>query len=345
MSKRNLYSSWLCTFLVLSLMSCVTSDTKSTTEKADFILLTKEAAASVVTTDKKEGFFEKVVPLEMSIQLGQSLEEAPREQTLATYKKKLQEDLVDFTEIERKVVTKIMQQAMKMSRNVKADINLPTLKIIKTTGSYYGAGVFYTRDDAIIIPAPMIPQDSNQDNSGFLSTMLHEIFHIYSRYNTDKRDAMYARLGFERLPNLALSPFLQKRVLYNPDGVDLRYAITVEKDGRAFKAVPVIYSQFKKFNPRQNAFFSYLMFQLFEVKNMDGTWTIINENIGYSIDEIDKFWQQVTENTQYNIHPDELCADNFVLMAKSKQKNSTVLEELSPAGKKLVKDLEAIILE
>lgn len=336
---------WLCTLAVLSLTSCVVSDQKPKEKKADFVLLTSEQAATVVTTDEKEGFFEKVVPLEMSIQLGESLEDAPRAQTLVTYKKMLQEDLVEFTAQERKVVTKILEKAMYMSRQVKADINLPTIKIIKTKGNYYGAGVYYTRDDAIIIPAPMVPQDSNQDNSGFLSTMLHEIFHIYSRYNTDKRDALYARLGFERLPNLELSDFLKTRVLYNPDGVDLRYAITVEKDGRAFKAVPVIYSQFKKFDSRRKEFFSYLMFQLFEVQEIAGKWTIVNENIGYGINEIDKFWQQVTENTQYNIHPDELCADNFVLLAKSKQKNSTVLEELSPAGKQLVKDMEEIIRE
>jgi len=309
-------------------------------------LLSKEAASSVVTTDKKEGYFDKVVKLEMSIQMKKDLSETPRKEALAEYKAYLKEDLMDFSEEEEKIVKKIFDEALALCQKVSPKLKLPTIQLIKTRGRYYGETVFFTRDNAIVIPEIMIPRELEGDHSGFLSTMLHEIFHIYSRYNKDKRDALYERLGFERLPKIALSDFLKKRVLYNPDGVDLRYAITVkDKDNRSFKAMPIIYSKYKTFDSKRPAFFGYLYFQLFEVQQKEGVWTVVNENVGYDLDEITGFWEQVTRNTNYNIHPDELCADNFVILAESKKEGGQeVINQLDADGQKLVKDFEEILL-
>ena len=192
----------------------------------------------------------------------------------------------------------------------------------------------------------MLNMDENDENISFVRTMIHEIFHVYSRYNKEVRDKMYKRIGFEKLPNLALSDFLKKRILYNPDGVDLRYVITVKDiKGREFKAIPAIYSRYKTFKAEMPAFFSYLTFQLFEVGNRAGTWSVKNKDVGYSVEDLTGFWEQVGNNTRYNIHPDEICADNFVIMAFSKENNGENLKALSNEGRQLVKDLEAIITE
>ena len=259
----------------------------------------------------------------------------------------LQEDLQDFTTAEQEAVQKVFDRALELCYKIDPNLQLPEIFLIKTKGKYYGPSVYYTRDNSIIIPTPMVPSDKNIEHPAFLSTMIHEIFHVYSRYNKNKRDALYARIGFERLPNLQLSEFLEKRVLYNPDGVDLRYAITVEdkKTGRSFKGVPVIYSRYKTFMPSMPNFFGYLVFQLFEVEQKDNQWIITTPKTGYSIDEVNGFWEQVTRNTNYNIHPDELCADNFVLLALSKAENANNLDKLSPEGLQLVKESEAIILD
>ncbi|MGH1337579.1 MAG: hypothetical protein ACRBFS_15755 [Aureispira sp.] len=314
--------------------------------KPSYRLLSSKEASKWVVTDEKEQFFEKVAPLEMAIQLHKSQKDKSRDAILPLYKTMLQEDLQDFTPAEEEAVKKVFDYALELCYKIDPNLQLPEIFLIKTTGKYYGPSVYYTRDNSIIIPAPMVPSDKSLEHEAFLSTMIHEIFHVYSRYNKDKRDALYARIGFERLPNLQLSEFLQKRVLYNPDGVDLRYAITVEdkKTGRSFKGVPVIYSRYKAFMPSLPNFFGYLVFQLFEVEQQDDKWVITTPNTGYSIDEVKGFWKQVTRNTNYNIHPDELCADNFVLLALSKAENANNLAKLSPEGQQLVKDLEAIIL-
>lgn len=324
----------------LTLIACSTPK-KITT---NYRLLSVTDAQKQVIQDTSEGYFEKVMPLEMSIQLQQNRSDEDRNQLLPDYRQFLQEDVLSFTPSEEIAVKAVMDRAFELCRNIDPNMPLPTIHLIKTAGKYYGTSVFYTRDNAIVIPAPLVPQNATGDNESFLATMLHEIFHIYSRYNPKKRDALYARLGFDKLTQLELSKFLQHRVLYNPDGVDLRYAITVkDKTGRAFEAIPVIYSRFKTFNTQQPRFFSHLSFQLFEVQEKEGVWTVVNPNTGYSIDEITGFWEQVERNTQYNIHPDELCADNFVLLALSTANKGKNLEKLTPSGRQLVRDLEAII--
>jgi hypothetical protein len=331
----------------LFLVACVNNKPSSDNSKSNYRLLSQKEASKWVVTDEKEHFFEKVAPLEMSIQLQKKVHESPRNEVLPTYKQMLQDDLTEFTANEQEAVKKVFDRALELCYQIDPNLQLPEIYLIKTKGSYYGSGVFYTRDNSIVIPAPMVPQDKNGNHDGFLSTMIHEIFHVYSRYNTDKRDALYARIGFERLPTLALSDFLKERVLYNPDGVDLRYAITVsdKKTGRSFEAVPVIYSRYKSYRASVPNFFGYLAFQLFEVTEKEGQWAVIDPDTGHSIDEVDGFWEQVTRNTNYNIHPDELCADNFVLLALSKVNNANNLDKLSAEGRQLVYDMESIITE
>lgn len=145
----------------------------------------------------------------MSIQMKENREEDPRTTVLEDYKKMLQDDLQEFSKEEKEIATKLFDRALELSYKVNPNLKLPEIFLIKTAGKYYGPSVYYTRDNSIIIPAPMLTM-AKDANDAFLSTMIHEIFHIYSRYNKDKRDALYQRIGFEKLPELNLSDFFEK---------------------------------------------------------------------------------------------------------------------------------------
>ena len=261
------------TFLYLSLAflitACASQSGKKTSpsDRPGYRLLSKSEASKWIITDEKETFFDKVATLEMSIQMKENREEDSRESVLTDYKKMLQDDLEEFSKEEKEVTKKLFDRALELCYMINPNLNLPEIFLIKTAGKYYGPSVYYTRDNSIIIPSNVLSMDKEAANKAFLSTMIHEIFHIYSRYNKDKRDALYQRIGFDKLPELNLSEFLKTRVLYNPDGVDLRYSITVKdkETGREFEAIPAIYSRYKAYNHNLNAFFGYLTFQLFEV--------------------------------------------------------------------------------
>ncbi len=324
-------------FLLFTACKTTVGTVKEKHALTSFSLLSKEDAKKAVTTDQKEGYFDKVTVLEMSIQLAMESPSGERSKILEDYKKMLEEDVEEFTNEEQQLLKQELRKALDLCANIDKNLKLPEIQLIKTKGTYYGAGVYYTRDNCIIIPTPQI----NKDNKGLLRTLIHEIFHIYSRYNPEKRDALYSAIGYNKIKKLELSDFLKKRVIYNPDGVDLAYAIEVQdSSGRSFKAIPSMYSKFSSYRlPLLKSF----VFQLFEVaEQTDGSWKVISADIGYSEEQLKGYWEKIGRNTRYTIHPDEVLADNFTILAFSKAQSEEI-NKLSEEGKKLLIALEKII--
>ncbi len=322
------------------LMGCQASSIQHNVIKHDltsFKLLNKEEAAAAVTKDEMEHYFEKVTPLEMSVQLKLESPSGERKQMLEQYRKMLQEDVLDFSPQERKEMIQIFRQALDYCAKVNPDLELPEIHLIKTKGAYYGPSVFYTREHCIVIPKAQLGTSER-----LLRTLIHEIFHIYSRFNKDKRDALYAAIGYQKLEDIELSDFLKQRILYNPDGVDIRYGIEVQdSSGRSFMAIPAIYTRFSSY--RMIPLLQTMVFQLFEVVQEGNTWRVVNESTGYSQEELQNYWTQIGENTTYTIHPDEVLADNFVFLAIAKARGNNTLEQFSPEGKALIAKIEEIV--
>ncbi len=64
------------------------------------------------------------------------------------------------------------------------------------------------------------------------------------------------------------------------------------------------------------------------------------------IKNITGFYEQIGTNTQYIIHPDEVLADNFVLMSLSIEDESVLKNfNIRTPGKQLIDDLKSIIRE
>ncbi|MCP4437492.1 MAG: hypothetical protein GY810_00825 [Aureispira sp.] len=326
--------------LVIGFTACRTNPKIKTIKHptTNFRLLDKATGAEFVAKDSKEGYFDRVIPLEISIQMKQHLEDQPRAAIIDQYKQYLKDDVEEFSPEESKFAETYFKQALDYCGKIDAKLKLPEIQLIKTAGKYYGPGTYYTRDNCIIIPAGQL--EEGNENS-FVETMIHEIFHIYSRYNNKKRDELYASIGFKPIKNIKLGKFLEQRVLYNPDGVDIQYAIDVQDtSGRAFKAIPIIYSQFKNYREDFPGFMNYIVFQLFEIQKQGGQWTVINPTTGYSEDDLQNFWEQVGTNTRYTWHPDEILADNFKLLAVKKANS---IRQLKPEGSAQLETIEQIL--
>jgi hypothetical protein len=188
--------------------------------------------------------------------------------------------------------------------------------------------------------------------------MYHELFHVYSRLNAAKRAKLYQLIGFEKigLEKLQLPPALAERVLYNPDGVDFAQKIALntpspdgEGRGGAIQAIPIIYANNVGAKAGQSQFFGYLEFNLFQIlPNGDGTWKVVVKEDGFSstlkMNELPDFYRQIKDNTGYIIHPDEVLADNFSFIMVEKN-SPQYTAKFSAEGKKLLKDVEAILKE
>lgn len=335
-------------FVQLSCNAQQTAVTAIHFTKQVIFLLDSSQAAGAITTDRYDNFFQLVRPVEMSIQMKQALPPTPDRRAMqAAYEDFLKRDVENFTAQESQFVDKVMRDVYKTIESVAPNICPDTLLLIKTKGRHYGDGVYYTRGNCIIIPADALRA---RNRSAFASTMYHELFHVYSRLNPEKRKALYRLIGFESigLDKVHLPEKLASRVLFNPDGVDFAQKITLKlDDGRTIHAVPVIYANHDGFSEQQPTFFDYLQFNLYPIEaRADGQWNLVTKADSLSsplnVSSLTDFYRQIKDNTGYIIHPDEVLADNFAYLMQSKS-NPVITARFSPGGKQLLVDFEKIL--
>lgn len=313
------------------------------------LLLDSAAAASTIVLDATDGYFEKVSAGEMSIQMKKPLAAGQTAASLReAYANFLKTDVENFTPDEAKFTIEVMEEVFKTCEAVSPGIFPKEIKLIKTKGVHYGESVYYTRENCIVIPENELQA---RERAAFLSTMYHEVFHVYSRMNPDKRKSLYTLIGFESIgyQNLMVPAGLAERALFNPDGVDFAQKITLQtKDGKSIEAIPIIYANNVGFTPKKPDFFGYLEFNLFQIQRDGKKWLVLTKDDGFTstldLKQLPDFFRQIKDNTHYIIHPDEVLADNFSFVMQSKN-DPTVGSKFSPAGKQLLADVEAILKE
>lgn len=312
------------------------------------LLLDSLDAGKAITFDRRDGYFEKVGASEMSIQMHKALEPGQtRESLLASYLQFLKTDVESFSAEDSKFIQGVIEKVFRTVNGVSPDIFPDTLKLIKTKGRHYGDGVWYTRENCIIIPKDELER---RKTNPFTTTVYHELFHVWSRLNPEKSDRTYQLIGFEGIgfENLLLPPGLAARALFNPDGVDFAQKIALaQPDGSTIYAIPIIYANHEGWTDAQNTFFAYLEFNLFQIeKSPEGKWRVMVKEDGFSstlnIKDQPDFFNQIKDNTGYIIHPDEVLADNFAFIMQEKNGQKVSLK-FSEAGKKLMADLEVVL--
>ncbi len=312
------------------------------------LLLSKSEAGEAVLQDRYDRFFDRITPVELSIQWKKPLADFDEfDQEKAQFENFLKSDMDDFTPAESAWVAEIMEQVYTMVESVFPGLYPDKVWLAKTKARHYGESVYYTRGDGIVIPYDAL-EDRNE--AAFRTTMLHELFHVYSRLHPEKRKELYALIGFTSIgyDNLLIPATLAGRLLHNPDGVDFAQKIDLrQSDSSVISAIPIIYANQDGYQPAVKEFFGYLEFALFPVeKDKKGKWTVKTNADGLS-SPIDlrtqpDFFRQIRENTSYIIHPDEILADNFAFIVKSKR-DPAVTARFSDSGKALLQEIEAVL--
>lgn len=182
--------------------------------------------------------------------------------------------------------------------------------LIKTTGKEEGNAA-YCRQNAVILPQSFLAIES-EALEGYL---IHELFHIYSGNNLDKRESLYNLIGFYRCLELEFPKELANFKITNPDAPKNNYYIEISSQGANVKVVPVLYSE-KPFNTSDNkVFFGYLKYKLLVVDINNNKCIPAYKNGKLQLlDEDQSYFSKIGYNTAYTISPEEVLADNFVLM-------------------------------
>lgn len=310
------------------------------------VFLNQAAAGKAINTDQEDRYFELVQPIEISVQMHKPLNELPTDRAalINNYREFLKNDVTNFSPQERKRIDLVMKEIFKTCDAVAPGLFPERIRLIKTFGKHYGDGVYYTREDCIVIPQDVLDGDLSTD---FTNTMYHEVWHIVSRYHPKLQKAAYELIGFMPQPTstLQIPARLKEHILYNPDGIDMNWQIKLTKKdepGAPITCMPVLFTKADGYTDKQPSFFNYVEFNLYPIK--DGRLVTTSDSLSSPINLRDEpsFFKQITDNTNYIIHPDEVIADNFMFIMTTSQ-DVMKRQRFSKEGNELLKQMERLL--
>lgn len=213
----------------------------------------------------------------------------------------------------------------------KFKLQLPDkILLVRTTGKEEGNAA-YTRRSAIILPEKVLAYPREQ----LESLLLHELFHLISRHDPALRAKLYAIVGFRPCNRIELPHSWEARRIINPDAPNVDCYIELKVENQTLLAAPLLYGTPPKYDAqRGGSLFDYLTFKLLLLRKegerlvpelKDGRPVVVDPR------GIDDFTRQIGKNTNYIVHPDEILADNFVLLAGGEKEVPTprILEEMA----------------
>ncbi len=301
------------------------------------------SASKAIVEEDEDGFFDKISIIDMAIQLKSEKEYASREEALLEYKSYLRTEVMNWTDSEKILLNSIFDSIKVQVQRVNPSLMPDDIRLVKIRTNHYGPDVYYTRGKNIMIPENALYRQAAREM--LEPVMIHETFHIISRYDKPLREKIYALIGFfSHLKTLDIPQTITDMWLTNPDGISPDYYIQLTDGESSNKAIPLILSNKANFTLVNPSFFSYLQFDLFELDESTGK-LLHGDNLGTTLTDgmMPGFFEQIKDNTQYIIHPDEIAADNFIYAIT--RSNITDSKRFSEEGADLVERLYRVLQE
>jgi hypothetical protein len=234
-----------------------------------------------------------------------------------------------WTEAERAKVAAALERLR--PKLEKYRLPLPeTILLVRTTGKEE-AGAAYTRQAAIILPDGVL----RGDEAALERLLAHELFHILSRHDPKLRERLYAIIGFAPCNEIELPAEWNARRITNPDAPKVDCRIELAVDGQPMVAAPVLFATPPEFDPQAGgSLFKHLTFRLLVLEREGDRWRpALKRGQPVLLDSrrVPNYARQIGGNTGYTIHPDEVLADNFVLLVRGERNAPTprILEEMA----------------
>lgn len=205
---------------------------------------------------------------------------------------------------EQEVIKYGFKKLEDIANKLSLKLNLPdTIVFIQsTTKEEFGAGG-YTRRNGIII---------NQDEVVTPALIAHELFHVLSRHNPDLRDELYNNIGFKKCNKIDIRNAMNGLNITNPDCPGLSHYITINNKDY----ILVLHS--KKQYEGGNVFAEdYIAVSLVELTGSNNNKKPLLNNgaaVSYSIDQKPEILNIIGTNTDYLLHPEEICAEHFAAL-------------------------------
>ncbi len=188
--------------------------------------------------------------------------------------------------------------------------------IIKTTGDEE-YGMPYTRQNAIVMPAEAL----GRINDDVLPVVIaHELWHVLSRHAPALREAAYAVIGTTAAAGFTMPSEVAGRYITNPDGPDVAFRVPVQlATGTAWVMALLEYK-----SPGFTAGGTGNLMEIIELRFLElapdasGAWQPARDGSGALVVHdpgATPFGPCYGQNTGEIIHPDEVVAQSFALLA------------------------------
>lgn len=185
-----------------------------------------------------------------------------------------------------------------------------TVRLIRTSGAEEGFATAYTRQNAVILTDIFFQLSLEKK----VKVLLHEMYHIASRFSDTFAKNMYDILNFKIIEEPSWPDSLSRFMISNPDVTTHTIAYDTMIDGENYWCIPITMAR----NSYSGGnIFSYLHGRLAIVS------TEPEPAFTYSIPLLNNhsYLARIGNNSGYIIHPEEVLAENFVLAILG-QKNS-----------------------
>jgi hypothetical protein len=268
-----------------------------------------DSADAATENIKSDVYTKALTPFDLQIRLG-ILQGATEKDYLARAANQARNWPEDEQEQLKKSFMEI--EAFLKANNIK--LRLPaTIQLIKTAGKEEFGAEGYTRGNRIILCTG--PQ---QQISAHL--VAHELFHVYSRFNEKKRDEIYTIFGFKKCNRINTAAALNNRMITNPDCPFIEHYITLDMERKPVDMVLQLYS--KKDYSERYTFGDYINLGLLQVEGNAGQKKPVikdGKGVRYEVDQVPDLFRQISTNTSYILHPEEISAEHFAMWVISQK--------------------------
>lgn len=300
-----------------------------------------EEARTAIVQDTMTTYFQNITALDMAMQMRDAdLQYENRDSLLLRYQRFLQAHVLHFSAAERDIISQYNNEVARSILSIQANLLPRDIRYIKTDDKIYGGMTYFTRQNCIFIPQTALKLALKGDTVRFRNTIAHEVFHLISRYKPSMARQMCARIGFDTIQHLNLTDtLLAARMLSNPDGTN-PYKIRLSDSITGTMLSLASSTHFDDSEP----FEAHLNWDMYAIRQRKGVWQVEADSLGESTLSNTwetPFYKKTSTNTEYTLHPEEMLAENFVLLLRSKTETKPL--EIDNDGRALLRDLERIL--
>ena len=311
--------------VVVLLLIGTASHLYADTNNLNIVYASKERGAQILA--EKDDYLMAMSPMDRALRMHSNVEVS-----IDDFTKFVSQFSLDWKPAEKEILDSIFTELRPKFMDLK--LHFPdTVFMVKTTGEDEGYSA-YTRMNAIFIPDRYFGGAGTEEIS---HTVTHELFHILTRNNPEYVDDLYAVINFHKCNEIEFPESLKDKRGTNPDAPYNNHYVRLDNEGDSIDVVPILYFDCELKDVSKDGFFlMFLKSGLMQIEKEKGEYHpkyVDDKPVIYEFLELFSYFDAIGDNTGYIIHPEEILAENFVLVVDGNYgvSNPEIVEQLKAA--------------